>query len=61
MNQAHASTAQAQEVHEAGCGLASPLALVVGFTIAIVAVFAFGFGCGWLMRRPVPPNHFTEE
>jgi hypothetical protein len=41
--------------------LASPLALVVGFTIAIVAVFAFGFDCGWLMRRPVPPNHFTEE
>jgi sterol desaturase/sphingolipid hydroxylase (fatty acid hydroxylase superfamily) len=30
--------------------------LLVGFTIAFVAVFAFGVGCGWLMRRPVPPS-----
>lgn len=36
--------------------MGSPLGIMVGFTIAFVVVFAFGFGCGWLMRRPVPPT-----
>jgi hypothetical protein len=61
MDQTQTSTAQAPETHEVGCGMESPLGMTVGFTIAVVAVFAFGFGCGWLMRRPVPPHRFTKE
>jgi hypothetical protein len=57
----YSGTAQAQESHEAGCGMGSPLGIMVGFTMAFVAIFAFGFSCGWLMRRPVPPNAAPDD